>query len=112
MSALQSDYLQRIIEEVARAIAAAVGLRQRGELEQAQSVLADGASEALGMDFRILSRMDVSSVASLLGTPERMALLADILAESARIAAGAGKPGDAERLARRAEGLRLIARSH
>lgn len=81
------DYIERLIQQVAQAIAAALGLTQAGNPEQALKELDAAWSSASGLRRRDIARLDVSSVRAILGAKMEVAvrlLEAEIVVHEAR----------------------------
>jgi hypothetical protein len=104
---IQKDFLERAIERLVQALAALLKLGRAGRTEEALAQLQQTGGELLGgMDVRVLRRMDPASVVRLLSPPEKVLLLARLVAAEAELHAAAG---DAPRAARTlAEALGLL----
>jgi len=77
---LRDDYLMRMIRQLADALARISGLRQAGQLDQAEEEL-DAALAALGIDPRLVGAADTAFLLSLVQDPARREALARLLAE-------------------------------
>src|SRR5688500_13053886 len=62
----QRDYILRIIEQVARSVARALGLMQERKLEQAESELQSGYG-VLGLDRALALVLDTGTLVQMLG---------------------------------------------
>lgn len=87
---LKRDYILRIVEELARAVARIVALRQKGSTDAAIRETEDAASAIAGMDLRMAAAVDTATVAHHLADPVRMAALARLMHERAGLAADQG----------------------
>lgn len=87
---LKRDYILRIVEELARAIARITALRQKGSTDAAVRETEDAASAIAGMDLRMAAAVDTATVAHHLADPVRMAALARLMHERAALAADQG----------------------
>jgi ABC-type nitrate/sulfonate/bicarbonate transport system substrate-binding protein len=84
----RSDYVMRLVKELAEVLARALKLRAENP-EQAKQVLIDACGELLGVEHRVLNMLDAQSAASLLGENVRIAVyaqLVDAMGDSARAA--------------------------
>lgn len=93
---LQRDYVLRLIEQFARALAKVVGLRKGGELEAARAELAELAQAFLGVEatlFLSLSEEQVLSLFTVDGVPDsaRLMVARDLLMEQAAIEVQLGR---------------------
>src|SRR5262245_45621865 len=83
MSPVRSDYLERQIAQMVEALAALLKLRRERKLEEATLLLQRTCREVLGMEYGALTLVDATSAAQLLGTPERIRVLAQLVTEDA-----------------------------
>jgi hypothetical protein len=100
-SSIREDYLLRLIEQTARAVAQMFGLRKSGDYTAAHTVLDAAYRSLLGPDALLFSRMDPETGAKLLAEPEKMAVMADLLHEDAELQRAA-QEGDGADLDRKA----------
>jgi hypothetical protein len=78
------DYLERMIEQLAAAIAQAIGLARAQRAEEAEQVLADAWTSGLGFRRADAARLDDTTLRMLLGAKaEQAAALFDAEAEIA-----------------------------
>ncbi len=89
---LKRDYILRIIEQLAEAVARILALRRKGNLAEAIRATEDAAGGIAGMDLRMAGAVDTGTVARHLADPVRMAALARLMHERAGLA---GDQGDA-----------------
>jgi hypothetical protein len=75
------DYLLRQIQTVAAMIARAAGLRLEGSPDEARAVLEQAYGVLLAGQTTLIRRLDAGTAASLLGSPERILMLARLLEE-------------------------------
>ena len=105
----QRDYVLRIVERLGRFLARLAGLRQQGELDRALREVDDAVAQLLGIDLGLLESVDAPTAARLLGSKERVEVLARILAEKVELLNAAHRRGDAEKLRHRISALQLAA---
>jgi hypothetical protein len=101
---LQRDYILRMIEQAAQALARATGLLAQHKLEDAGREL-DGAYAALGVDRELLGVLDAATLAGQLRDDERVAAAARVLLCDAALCAKRGEHGAARRKLRVARNL-------
>lgn len=87
---LKRDYILKIVEELARAVARVAGLRQQGRTAEAIRATEDAAAAIAGMDLRMAAAVDTATVAHHLADPVRTAALARLMHERAALAASEG----------------------
>ncbi|HUL60129.1 MAG TPA: hypothetical protein VLU43_12680 [Anaeromyxobacteraceae bacterium] len=88
--ALRRDLIQRMVEQLAAALARVAALRRRGEAAAARTELDDAAARIAGVDPRMIAAVDSASVAGLVRDADRLAVLARLLLERASVEADAG----------------------
>jgi hypothetical protein len=93
---LCDDYIMRLIEKTARAIAQLIGLRNEGDFTAAHTVLDAAYRSLLGPEALLFSRMDPETGARLLAEPEKMAVMAGLLHEDAELQRAAREGDGAE----------------
>jgi hypothetical protein len=81
MSLQRKDYIQRLIEQLAEALAAVSGLRKQGKRDEAALLLKSTEDGIFGPMRSILETVDARSAAGLLGDPARIKAYAAIVAE-------------------------------
>ncbi|WP_164010873.1 hypothetical protein [Pyxidicoccus trucidator] len=82
---IRKDYIERLIEEFAAALARIIKARQEQRLADAQRLIQDTALFALGMEYGALLLADPASTARLLGDPSRVKVLARLVAEDGEV---------------------------
>ncbi|MDM7925312.1 MAG: hypothetical protein QUS35_04765 [bacterium] len=92
-SSIREDYLLRMIEKTAKAVAQMIGFRKSGDFTAARAVLDAAYASLLGPDALLFSRMDPETGARLLGEPEKMAVMADLIHEDAELRRAAQEGG-------------------
>jgi hypothetical protein len=108
----QRDYILRMVEQLAAAIARIAGLNQRGQHDQALADADQAWGELLGdIPPEIAASVDSRTLAGMLRQPARIRLASQILGEQARALAGQGDDAGTARRARRALELLLEARA-
>jgi hypothetical protein len=100
----RTDYLQRIIAELAAALARIAGHAAAGQpaagLEEIRQAYA-----ALGVEPRLVASLEAVSLARLLRLPERVRAVARLLTEEAALHLALGQAPEARRCAQRARAL-------
>lgn len=89
---LKRDYILRIIEQLAEAVARILALRTKGKVTEAIRETEGAAGAIAGMDLRMAAAVDSATLARHLADPVRMAALARLMHERAGLA---GDQGDA-----------------
>lgn len=90
----REDSLLRQIRAVAAMLARIVGLRMTGQSEEAKAELERSYTMLLGSQTELVRRVDSSTAAKLLGSPDRILAFAQLLNEEA------AQDGDETRAAR------------
>jgi hypothetical protein len=103
--ALQRDFILRMIEAVAAALARAVGRRRQGDLQGAREELAAAARELLGTVGSLAAHADARTAVDLLSDPRRVVLWVRLLIEDAELLHEAGYTGESSAVRRRARDL-------
>jgi hypothetical protein len=98
---LRDDYIMKLIEMTAKAVAQMISRRQAGDFTAAHAVLDAAYRSLIGSDAVLFSRMDTETGARLLALPEKMAVMADLLHEDAELERAA-QEGDGRELDRKA----------
>ncbi|HET9931082.1 MAG TPA: hypothetical protein VFQ35_10360 [Polyangiaceae bacterium] len=110
MSLFERDLLRRLIQDFARMLAAIVGMRQRGELDDAESELASYVNALLGQLAKDAEQLDSETLGKLLKV-ERLRHYALLIAERANLRAARGAHSEALEDRSRALELLLEARA-
>lgn len=76
-----NDYLLRQTRAIAAMLARIAGLRVAGEMEEARTELDQAYGALLGPQTDLVRRLDPSTAAAILASPDRMLLMARILEE-------------------------------
>jgi hypothetical protein len=105
----QRDYVLRVIEAFARALAGIVALRQAGQAGAARHELDRVARDLLGADLALIDAVGLEAVAAQVDGRENLARLAALLAERAEVERVSGDTVAAARWADRAATLRARA---
>ncbi|QDE65614.1 MULTISPECIES: hypothetical protein [Myxococcus] len=87
---LRKDYIERLIEEFAAALARIIKARREKKLADAQRLIQETALSTLGMEYTALLMADPMSTARLLGSPTRVKVLARLVAEDGELIAEQG----------------------
>jgi hypothetical protein len=110
MALVQRDYIVRLIEAVAAAIARIIRRRESGDLTGARREVYIACTELLGPLAPVVMHADARTAADLLGDPRRVAAWARLLAEDAELLRLLGQEDAAGATERRALTLLLEAR--
>jgi hypothetical protein len=105
----QRDYVLRVIEAFARALAGIVALRKQGQTETARHELDRVARGLIGADLALIDAVGLEAVAAQVGGRENLARLAALLAERAEVERASGDALAADRWADRAAALQARA---
>lgn len=89
------DYILRLIQQMAQAVAQMLGLRGGGQVEEGLQVARDAEGELLGPLLPAVSVVDAGTAAQMIGEPLKVALWARLLAERAALLEDAGDPAAA-----------------
>jgi len=98
----RQDYLMRLVEQLAAVIARMLGLRSSGRAAQALTE-AEHGYDLLGLPSGLIDVLSASALAELLGSPEKIRLVADLLDEEAASLDALGDPRAAQKRALAAE---------
>jgi hypothetical protein len=108
----QEDYILRMVQQLAAAIARIAGLNRRAEHDQALAEAERAWGELLGdIPPEIAASVDSRTLAGMLRQPARIRLAHEIVREQAHARAAQGDAAGAARHARRAVELLLEARA-
>lgn len=83
MSVLRKDWVERQIEEVARALAKLLQLEREERYREAETLLQQTAQSLTGMEYSTLLALDAGSIASVLERGEQVFALAQLLERDA-----------------------------
>jgi hypothetical protein len=104
------DYLLRALEQFTQSIARIVRALRGQDEELAEREIAGAYDALLGGDRVFLDMVDTDTLANLLGSPDKVRVLAKLSALEAELAQRRLDPARAERLQQRARDL--VARAH
>jgi len=90
------DYLMRLIEQLTAVIARMLGLRKSGRASQALAE-AEHGYDLLGLPSGLIDVLSAPALAELLGSPEKIRLVADVLEEEATCLEALGDPRAAQK---------------
>ncbi len=93
---IRKDYLQRMVEQLAEALAALLGKRKAKQHAEVRGLVGDTCRDLLGMEYGVLTAVDAHSAAQLLGHPVRVRALAQLVQEDALALEGLGDAAGAE----------------
>lgn len=102
---LRRDYLERMIQQLGDALARAVGLAKAGKHDEASREIDALYDRHIGMPRRMLERLELVSVRSMLAT-DKLAALVLLLESEAELRRTKGDAPGAEACERRALALR------
>jgi hypothetical protein len=105
MAYREKDYIKRQLAELARVLAAVMGLKDGGRPDEARAELEKGARSMLGVGMMPLGRVDVASAVGLL----RSSAAAETYARLLEAEADLESTDRAEALRKRAADVRRIA---
>lgn len=91
---LRDDVVLRVIHQLVEALLRAVGLRRKRDFSGAEQAIGDGLT-GLGLSLDVITRLDATTLASLLG--DKRALVGAALLELANVRGAEGKLDDATR---------------
>ena len=95
---LRDDVVLRVIHQLVEALLRAARLRRKQELPAAEEAISDGLT-GLGLSLDVITRLDGTTLATVLGDPAKRALVGAALLELARVRADAGDLDGAHALA-------------
>jgi hypothetical protein len=99
MSPIRSDWLERLLTQLAAALARALGYRARGEDEQALEEIHTATLQLFGLPRSMLLSLDARSALEVLAAPRLREAALRLLDEEASILRSMGKVADADALA-------------
>lgn len=85
MSFREKDYLKKQVEGLARVLAAILGLKDAGRVDEARAELEAAAKSTLGIGTGLLNRIDPASAVGLLRSREKALAYADVLEAQAAV---------------------------
>jgi hypothetical protein len=91
MTPFGQDYLMRMVEQLTAVIARMLGLRKSGRATQALAE-AEHGYDLLGLPSGLIDVVSAPALAELLGSPEKIRLVADLLEEEAASLDALGDP--------------------
>jgi hypothetical protein len=102
--ALHRDYLLRLIQKMAEAIARALGAARSGKPEEGVKALENAVASDLGMPLPMLLKLTPHTILSLLG-PEKARMLVDALRAYAEMTALARREAESQQASATANAL-------
>lgn len=94
---LKRDFILRIVEQLAQALARILALRAKGDVPAAIRELEGAAGGIAGMDLRMAGAVDTATLARHLTEPVRMTALARLMYERGGLAGDEGDEAGARR---------------
>jgi hypothetical protein len=107
---IRKDYIERLIEQFAAALARILKARQEQRSEEALQLISEASRTVLGMEYGALTLADAASTARLLGEPARVQVLAKLVHQEAEVRRERGDASGSEDRLRLALELYLEAR--
>jgi hypothetical protein len=107
---VERDWLVRLVEQLAAALGRVLGLRRSAAFGEARAELERAAREAAGLELSLVGRLSPGSAARLVREPARLAALARLALERARVEGDAGEGEAARAWTERAAALGRLAR--
>lgn len=104
---VKQDFILRMIERAGRALARALGKQAEGEDDEALQALGEAYDALLTMDRELFDRLDAKSLASMLGPPEVVRMIARVCKADAQSLERQGQAALAKQRRRRAIELYL-----
>jgi hypothetical protein len=98
----ERDYVMRMVQQLAKLLAALLKLKSEQRYDEAAEALMGGCESLLGLDFKALALVDSQSGAALLNDAARVRTFARLLEELADVHAARGEDGKARARARHA----------
>jgi len=106
---IKKDYVERMIQQFAEAIARLLKLREAGDHGEALAFVRATSLEVFGLEYEVLVGVDAASAASLLGSPLKARKFAELVRAEAEVLEAAGEVGLAVRRRTFAAALELAA---
>jgi hypothetical protein len=103
------DYVLRAIEQLSQAIASILCALKAGSVDEAEAQLASAYEALLASDQVFLGMVDSATLANLLGSPEKVRILAKLSLLEARAVEARGENPRAAQLRSRARELAQLA---
>ena len=88
----ERDYVMRLVKQLAEFVARLLKLASAAKPEEALSMLRAGCSQALGMEYEVLSMLDAKSAVELLGEPARVIAFIQLIEAMGDVDARSGEP--------------------
>ncbi len=107
----REDYIIRLVQQLAAALARIAGLNRRGDHDRALAAADQAWGELLDVPRDLADAVNTATLVGMLREPAKMRLAAQLLCEEGRAFAGKGDPERAQLRYRRAIELTLEARS-
>jgi hypothetical protein len=95
MAGIREDYIERMIERLAAALAAILKAGKAQKTEEALDLVHQTSLSLFGMEYRMLVTIDAGSVAELLGHPEKIKALAKLVGAEADLLLRRGETAEA-----------------
>jgi hypothetical protein len=92
-----ADYVERMVEGLARVLARAVAHRRAGRLAEAQAELAEAAARIAGVDLGLVDLLGPAAIAAHLDDRFRLEALAGLCRERAELEVARGEEAAADR---------------
>ncbi|MCP3166186.1 hypothetical protein [Myxococcus qinghaiensis] len=89
---IRKDYIERLVEQFAAALARLLKARQEKRFAEAAGLIRSTALDTLGMEYDALLMVDAASTSRMLGDPMRVKILARLVAEDGELHQDQGDP--------------------
>lgn len=91
---LERDLILKMVQDLARVLARALGLRKQGMTPEAVAEVETAAASLIGLDLKVVTALDAGVIAKQLVAPERIGGLARVVWARADLAADAADLGE------------------
>lgn len=102
---LDKDFIKRLIQQLARVLAAALNLRKAGKNEEALQYIRSASGDLLGLDWDVLQFGGMGAAVQLLQNPDRIRTYARLVEEEAHTLEAMGEREKAAESFKRARNL-------
>ncbi|MFO0584794.1 MAG: hypothetical protein U0229_21180 [Anaeromyxobacter sp.] len=92
---LERDLILKMVQDLARVLARALGLRKQGMTEQAVQEVETAASSLIGLDLKVVAALDAGVIAKQLVASEKIDAIAQVVWARADLAHDQGDLGEA-----------------
>jgi len=82
---IERDYIMRMIQQLANALARIMGARKQEKYDEVQKIIDDAYGEILGLSQTLVGVMNAESLTQLLGDGDKIKVLARLLKEEGEL---------------------------